>query len=262
MEITAHDNIFLRYAMAKEKGGAKGDVWLIHGFGESGLSFAEAFDSPLAEAFNLYVPDLPGFGVSPRRPGVKTVADSTNVLIELIESISKDAPIFLVGHSLGGIIGTWTAASERLLGRVKAFANIEGNLTVADTFATSLTLNYDDPAAFHEFFSGIIISRMEESPIFRRFLASLTLASPEVLLSWGKSCVEATGDTKSGEEYIALDADTLYIWGDESIPEMTREFIFEHNINNREIKGAGHWVMIDKSEECYGAIHDLFTGRV
>lgn len=262
MEIMVHDNVFLRYAKAKGKGGAVGDVWLVHGFGESGLSFVEAFDSPLAEVFNLYVPDLPGFGVTPPRPGVKTVADSADVLTALIEDISKDVDVYIVGHSLGGIIGTWTVRSERLAGRVKAFANIEGNLTRADTFATSLTLDYNDPAAFHEFFSGIITSRIEESPVFRRFLASLTLANPEALLSWGKSCVTATGETKAGEEYMALDTDTLYIWGDESIPDMTREFVFEHNINNREVKGAGHWVMIDKSRECYGAIHDLFTGRV
>jgi len=261
MEIIVYDNVFFRYAKAAGKGSARGDVWFIHGFGESGLSFAEAFDSPLAEGFNLYVPDLPGFGVSPRRPDVNTVADSTKVLLDLIEGISKDAEVYLVGHSLGGIIGTWVAGSERLTGRVVAFANIEGNLTVADTFATSLTQNYDDPNAFFEFFSGVVVSRLGEGPAFRRFLASLTLADPGVLLSWGKSCVAATGETKSGEEYAALDVDTLYIWGDENTPEMTRDFILENNINNWEVKGAGHWVMIDKSEECYGAIHDFFNER-
>lgn len=261
MKIMTHDNVFLRYSGAKGKDGAKGDVWFIHGFGESGLSYVEVFDSPLAERFNLYVPDFPGFGVSPRRSGVETVADSTNILVDLIEDISEHAEVFLVGHSLGGIIGTWTAGSERLSERVRGFVNIEGNLTMADTFATSLTLDYDDPEAFHEFFSGIIISRMEESPVFRRFFTSLTLASPEVLLSWGKSCVEATGETKLGEEYIALDTDTLYIWGDESIPDMTKDFVFENKINNREVKGAGHWVMIDRSEECYDAIFKFFSER-
>ncbi|MBN1573420.1 MAG: alpha/beta fold hydrolase [Deltaproteobacteria bacterium] len=261
MEIMVHDNTFLRYARAAGKGGAVGDVWFIHGFGESGLSFAEAFDSPLTERFNLYVPDLPGFGASPSRKGIETVADSTELLLNLIEGISKDAEVYLVGHSLGGIIGTWAAGSERLTGRVKAFANIEGNLTRADTFATSLTLEYDDPGAFFEFFSGVIVSRLGEGGVFRRFLASLTLSDPGLLLTWGKSCVAATGETRSGEEYAALNIDTLYIWGDESTPDMTKDFIFENNINNREVKGAGHWVMIDKSKECYGAISDFFSER-
>jgi pimeloyl-ACP methyl ester carboxylesterase len=257
MEIMTHDNVFLRYKKSKD---AAGDAWFIHGFGESGLSFAEAFDSPLADRFNLYVPDLPGFGVSPRRPDVNTVADSTEVLLDLIDGVSKDAPIYLVGHSLGGIIGTWAAGSERLKGKVRAFANIEGNLTKADTFATSLTLNYDDPKAFFEFFCDVIVTRYKEGTAFRRFLASLTLANPEVLLSWGKSCVAATGETRSGDEYTALGVDTLYIWGEESTPEMTRDFIFEKNIDNRKFNGTSHWVMIDKSEGCYGAICDFFSG--
>ena len=148
------------------------------------------------------------------------------------------------------------------LAMMLTFAFVFSRLTgVADTFATSLTQNYDDPEAFFEFFSGVVVSRLGEGPAFRRFLASLTLADPEVLLSWGKSCVAATGDTKSGEEYAALDVDTLYIWGNESTPEMTRDFILENDINNKEIKGTSHWVMIDKSGECYGAIHDFFTER-
>jgi pimeloyl-ACP methyl ester carboxylesterase len=256
MEIMTHDDVFLRYSTAE----GEGDIWFIHGFGESGLSFVEAFDSPLAEKFNLYVPDFPGFGVSPHRPGAETIVDSTEVLCGLIGDISKDAPIFLVGHSLGGIIGTWTA--ERLSNKVRGYVSIEGNLTKADTFATSLTKGYEDPNAFHELLSGIATSQIAEDILFRRFLASLTLAHPSALLTWGKSCVEATGVTKAGAEFVALDAKTLYIWGDESIPNMTKDFVFSNEINNREIKGAGHWVMVDKSEECYRAIFEFFSTSV
>ena len=265
MEIMTHDDVFLRYSKVE----GEGDIWFIHGFGESGLSFVEAFDSPLADKFNLYMPDFPGFGVSPHRPGSETIVDSTEVLCGLINDISKakdaptkakDTPIFLVGHSLGGIIGTWTA--ERLSDKVRGYVSIEGNLTKADTFATSLAMGYEDPKAFHELLSGIITSQIAENILFRRVLSSLMLAHPSALLTWGKSCVEATGETKSGEEFIALDAKTLYIWGDESIPDMTKDFVFENEINNREIKGAGHWVMVDKSEECYRAIFEFFSTSV
>jgi len=256
MEIMTHDDVFLRYSKVE----GEGDIWFIHGFGESGLSFVEAFDSPLADKFNLYVPDFPGFGVTPHRPGAETVKDSTEVLCGLISDISKNTPVFLVGHSLGGIIGTWTA--ERLSNIVRGYVSIEGNLTNADTFVTSLTMGYEDPNAFHELLSGIATSRIDENILFKRFLASLTLAHPSALLTWGKSCVEATGETKSGEEFIALDAKTLYIWGDESIPDITKNFVFENEINNREIKGAGHWVMVDKSEECYRAILEFFSTSV
>ncbi len=43
---------------------------------------------------------------------------------------------------------------------------------------------------------------------------------------------------------------------------MTKEFIEAHKIRNKEIKGSGHWPMIDNSDECYGAISDFFSEKI
>ena len=42
------------------------NIWLIHGFGDSGKAYQEVFDSALANHYNLYGVDMPGFGASPR----------------------------------------------------------------------------------------------------------------------------------------------------------------------------------------------------
>ena len=63
MQIQGIDNVFCRVGIQPD---AAGDVWFLHGFGASSYSFMEAFDSPLADRFNLYAIDFPGFGVSPQ----------------------------------------------------------------------------------------------------------------------------------------------------------------------------------------------------
>ena len=253
MDIMTHNNIFIRFY---EKPDARGDVWFIHGYGESGLSYKEAFESGLANSFNLFVPDFPGFGVSPFRPESATVRDSADILIGLIGEISKGRPVFLVGHSLGGIVGTWTAME--LSDKVKGYANIEGNLTSDDTFITGLCARYDDVDSFYSFLLGTIIPNIEGDEVFQRYFASLRFAHPRALLTWAKTCVEATGDTKSGEEYSKLECDTLYIWGGKSIPGRSMEFIDSKGLDNIGFEESGHFPMIDNTEACYRSIHDFF----
>ena len=210
----------------------------------------------LSERFDLFVPDFPGFGVTPYRPGSAKIDDSTEILMDLIGDISKDGPIFIVGHSLGGIIGTRVA--KKLSGKVKGYVSIEGNMTREDTFATSLTEGYDDPEKFYDFFLGFVLEQIKDSNVLQRYFASMRLSHPEALLIWGKDCVEATGETRAGEEFLDLECETLFVWGDKSLPEMTKEFISAHKIRNREIKRSSHWPMIDNSEICYGAIFNFF----
>ncbi len=160
MKIMVHDDVFLRYQRAEDK---KGDIWFIHGYGDSGLSFTEAFGSVLSERFDLFVPDFPGFGATPYRPGSATIEDSTEILISLIRDISRDSPIFIVGHSLGGIIGT--RAAKELSGKIMGYVSIEGNMTKDDTFATGLTKGYDDPDKFYDFFLGVVIQKIKDDEI-------------------------------------------------------------------------------------------------
>ena len=70
VEIQIVDQIFIRKSLIAS---ARADLWFIHGFAESSFSFQEAFRSPLAKEFNLYVPDLPGFGVSPPHASFKSL---------------------------------------------------------------------------------------------------------------------------------------------------------------------------------------------
>lgn len=86
-------------------GGGKDTIVLLHGAGVDSalLSWAEVA-SLLAERFRVIAPDLPGHGASDRIDGDYSLAFYTDVVKGLIEA-TADAPVVLVGLSLGGGIG-------------------------------------------------------------------------------------------------------------------------------------------------------------
>ncbi|MBI4196310.1 MAG: alpha/beta hydrolase, partial [Deltaproteobacteria bacterium] len=222
--------------------------------GESGLSFREAFDSPLAKNFRLFAPDFPGFGVSPFQSRRGSLRGSTRLLGELIDQFSKGRPILLVAHSLGGIVGTWTVQERPK--QVRAYISIEGNLTRSDTFFSGLAAKAKSAGKFYHFFKGQILAKARGHEELERYFASLRFADPRALIAWGRSGVEATGLDRSGEEFAGLTCRKIYFWGEESMAHRSREFLRDKDIDHRCFKKCGHWPMIEKPKECYEAISE------
>jgi len=79
-------------------------VLFIHGITESHRYFSRRV-APLAKSFHLLLPDLPGFGRSPKPVTpyrVDFFVDAVRSLLVRLEL--ADRPLHLVGHSLGAII--------------------------------------------------------------------------------------------------------------------------------------------------------------
>jgi len=91
--------------------GASGPpLLLLHGLGASGRYWGGAFDR-LGESARLIVPDLLGFGASPRPPlgyGPEEHADAIAACLR--ECGADDKPALVVGHSLGSLIALAFAA--------------------------------------------------------------------------------------------------------------------------------------------------------
>jgi pimeloyl-ACP methyl ester carboxylesterase len=97
------EGVFLRTHLNTK---SSAHIWFLHGFGESSLSFKEAFFSELVESYSLFVPDLPGFGVSPPQSGRMSIEGATEVVLSLINVLSRNKAVLLVGHSLGSVIAS------------------------------------------------------------------------------------------------------------------------------------------------------------
>ena len=84
------------------------DVVLVHGIGVSGRYFRPLVDA-LGQRVRAVVPDLPGFGASPRPPAPLTIAEHAEVVHALAAELGMVRPV-LLGHSMGAQVVTEAAA--------------------------------------------------------------------------------------------------------------------------------------------------------
>jgi pimeloyl-ACP methyl ester carboxylesterase len=98
-------------------------VVMLHGWMDVGASFqflVDALDGP----WHVVAPDLRGFGRSEWQPQGYWFWDYVADLDALLGRLSADAPVRLVGHSLGGNVAMHYAGSRP--GRVRALVSLEG----------------------------------------------------------------------------------------------------------------------------------------
>jgi len=81
----------------------RGNVLLIHGLGGSTFSWRNVVDSLVNDGYSVVAVDLPGFGLSQRKPAVsQSNLNRANLMWKLLENIEPKGSWHLVGHSLGG----------------------------------------------------------------------------------------------------------------------------------------------------------------
>lgn len=100
------------YGIAVTEGGQHGapSFVLVHGIGMSSRYF-RPFTEVLVRDSHVLVPDLPGFGRSPKVDAPLPVAGLADVVASLIEDRGLVAPV-LVGHSMGCQVVTEVLASR------------------------------------------------------------------------------------------------------------------------------------------------------
>lgn len=100
---------------AKESQGA---VVLVHGTGEHHGRYAHVAAFLNQQGWDVYADDLPGWG---RSPGIRGHIDSFDNYVQKVrewtvaalEDSAGKRPVFLLGHSLGGLIATRFVQSEK-----------------------------------------------------------------------------------------------------------------------------------------------------
>ena len=101
-----------------------GQVVLAHGFAEHGGRYAHVAAALNAASLSVWAPDHRGHGRSQgERANIESVwaaVDDLDRFVDLVRSQAPDGPLFLVGHSMGGLIATAYAEQhqDRLAGLV------------------------------------------------------------------------------------------------------------------------------------------------
>jgi len=247
---TAHQ-IFIRHNRLQED---RDSIFFLHGFADAGLAYLEVFESVLASHFNLYVVDLPGFGVSPLNPDYPSIKSHADLMAKVIAA-QTEGRVYIVAHSIGGLIGTWLC--QQLGHNVGYYFNIEGNLTPPDSYFSSKPLQYDSPAAFFAAFEAEIFDLGKRQDRFKRYYSSLRYAQAQGMYNWAESSQPFVKDGLCGREFQALGCPKVYIWGDVDTPAETQAFIKHQQLPNRMYPGVGHWHMHENAAVLYPDIYEL-----
>jgi len=248
-------------------------VLFIHGLGESGMSFNEAFDSPDLEGFGIVVPDLIGYGRSSHAfDGDYRSATQTRRLWRLVDNLGIDT-FSIIGHSMGGDIGTFMASGDREK-KIAALINIEGDLTPHDVFFSNKVVSAADRGDFfrwfiHDFHEDTVLKKWGSIwPSCRRYYASLMFCRPEAFLDNATELfqknqpLEGRRECLTGIAYAGLAIPKVFCWGSESLSKGTLEYLDSASLCHRKFEPAFHWPMIDRAEDFYPFASDFLKSAM
>jgi pimeloyl-ACP methyl ester carboxylesterase len=107
----------------------RGTLLVLHGLGDWGGSYEGLVTAPPLSGLRVLVPDLPGYGRSPRPAIPRTLAGLADDLALWLGKRGERA-VPLLGHSMGGVIAQLIA--ERHPESTTALVNVEGNISKED----------------------------------------------------------------------------------------------------------------------------------
>lgn len=98
-------------------------VLLVHGYPDNAEVWV-AVAERLAERFHVVAYDVRGSGRSdaPRKTAGYALAHLVEDLAAVVDAVSPEAPVHLVGHDWGALQGWEALVSERLLGRIASYS--------------------------------------------------------------------------------------------------------------------------------------------
>ena len=228
----------------------------IHAFGDTGSVFTPLARTHLATSYAFVAGDLPGFGASPRPTWAATIAALAAYIVRLIDHVSPDRPVAVVGHSIGAAIAVDCA--HKAGARVAAVGSLEGNLTTEDAFFTGQAMRYESAASFKAGLSEEIWRRAADDPIFRRYYSTMHAADAGAMFTLGRDTHDRSIDDGLGHAHVQLKIPTLYFYGPNT-PVETRQFVETHGIQHRVYANAGHWPTVEIPEETAAAITPLLA---
>jgi pimeloyl-ACP methyl ester carboxylesterase len=247
---------------------ARSILLFVHGLGESGLCFKEAFESSDMNQCGLVVPDMMGYGRSSSAgSGDYSMESQIRRLWRLVDFLHVGS-FYVIGHSLGGDIGTFMASSDTQK-RIKGLVNIEGDLTPHDIFFSSKAVSAAKEGNFTEWFE----KKFKEELVLkvwgstwsscRRYYASLQFARPEAFLANAREMYQKNQalpgrrECLTGFTYADLKIPKIFCWGSESLAKGTLEFLESASLQHRKFEPAFHWPMIDQAQGFYAFLFEF-----
>lgn len=108
-------------------GNTAANIVIIHGFGDHSARYAWTMDRFLEAGMASYAYDQRGHGRSPGKRGYigrfEDLLDDLDVFLEHIRPDLADAPLFLMGHSMGGMVLARYAETRQIVAKGLVFSS-------------------------------------------------------------------------------------------------------------------------------------------
>ncbi len=233
-------------------------IFYIHGLGESGLCLEGIMGHQLLKGFTHLSADLPGYGKSPWPEEPLSLSRYADLLEEHL-SLLNAGQIVLVGHSMGGVIGTLLC--ERHPERVRLFIDVEGNISLEDcTFSCIIAAHGFDEFARSDFgrFRDEIYERGIRERALRLYHAGLLMCDPRSIYANSLELVNLSESEELAGRLGSLKTPVSYVWGDTGgTGEYSLGLLRAREIPLVSVQDAGHWPFIDQPDACAETILDI-----
>ena len=249
---------------------ARESLLFIHGLGESGLCFIEAFNHPLLGNYNILVPDLIGFGRSAGNNTDDYSFDSQVKRLIALLDVTGIQRVHVIGHSMGGDLGTLFC--EAYPARALSLVNIEGNLTPDDRFITAQAVAAQREGRFEQWLlndlaGDIVVNWALQWPTCIRYIASLQMCSPAAFLASAEQLYELDSlDADDGQggiiglKYLHLTLPKIYCLGC-GRSSISQAFLENHALLYQSFPDAFHWIMLDTPKTFYRLLADFLLKK-
>ena len=242
---------------------SSGTIFYVHGLGESALCFERLMADPRLAHWDHLAPDLIGYGKSGWDPEPLALDEHVEQL-ELFLGRFHRNPVVILGHSMGGVIGL--RFCERFGDRVRAFINVEGNLTLPDCGYSSRVVEYSPDEWLErgqaEVLDGIYRGGKERVEVRRAYAASIHMCDPRAYHRNSRELVEISRRGTVAGRMAALEVPAVYVHG---APRGTSEGSVDRleraGVRTIRIDDAGHWPFLDQPDAFVEAIRG-FLDRI
>jgi len=225
-------------------------ILCLHGLQSNKQLFDKIFTIPFFDKYSLLAIDFVGFGKSSKPMNFSyDIKEQAEICKKIIKQL-KIEKMHIIGHSMGGMIGTILLKS--LSNKIVSFVNMEGNLVFEDKGTSAKVSNY----SFEEFKEkqyDILKSRIKKSnETSANYRSKWNKLIPDfVFYKASKSIVEWSKSRKLLDLFIKSKNKKLYIYGEKNSNKTTSSL---HAIELEKISNAGHFMILDNPNECYDKI--------
>jgi pimeloyl-ACP methyl ester carboxylesterase len=239
-----------------------GVIVYIHGLGESGLCFRGLADHKRLRRWAHVVPDLQGYGRSAWGADPASLAEQARMLAGWIGAHLKRRFV-LLGHSMGGVLGAMLCELPEVQARIKAFVNVEGNVSADDCHysgkVASLSLDRFEAQGWPDLLDEVYRGGVDDDPL-RGYYAGLRLCDPRAFRLNSKELVGLSDSGALARRYGGLPQPQIYIYGaPRGTGAESRSQLEGAGVRCLGISGAGHWPFADQPSSFIDGLASFFA---